>query len=89
MQTTANGILVVQAINNSTTSVGAFSLSHPLRAGAYDYRLFKGGLNPNDPTVLQDWFLRSTLVQEPTVRIIGPELSTYGSVLPTAIDMVV
>ena len=56
-ETTANGILVVNAINGATTAPGAFSLSNcELRAGAFDYDLFRGGVSgsPND------WFLRST-----------------------------
>ena len=41
--TTANGILVVDAISGATTSPGAFSLSNPeLRAGAFDYRSVPG-----------------------------------------------
>ena len=54
--TTANGIQVVSAVSGATTSPGAFSLANPeLRAGAFDYRLFRGGVSgsPND------WFLRS------------------------------
>ena len=54
--TTANGILVVGAINGATTAPGAFSLSNPeLRAGAFDYRLFRGGASGS----ANDWFLRS------------------------------
>ena len=61
--TTANGILVVDAINNATTTTDAFSMANPeLRGGAYDYRLFRGGLNDSDPN---NWFLRSTFVVEP------------------------
>ena len=87
--TTANGILVVDAISGATTSPGAFTLSNAeLRAGAFDYRLFQGGVSgsPND------WFLRSTLVSPPIPPvtppplspIIGPELATYGVVQPLA-----
>lgn len=90
--TTANGILVVQAINNSTTAPNSFNLSAPIRVGAYDYRLFRGGLNPNDPATAQDWFLRSTFIPpsvppapQNLLPILGPELSVYGSVLPTAL----
>lgn len=90
--TTANGILVVQAINNSTTAPNSFNLTAPIRAGAFDYRLFRGGLNPNDPATAEDWFLRSTFVPTPKppmpqnlLPILGPELSVYGSVLPTAL----
>jgi outer membrane autotransporter protein len=62
-QTTSNGILVVNAINGATTAPGAFTLDNPeLRAGAFDYRLFQGGLNGSDPN---DWFLRSTFLVPP------------------------
>jgi outer membrane autotransporter protein len=90
LQTTANGILVVNAINGATTASGAFTLGNPeLRAGAFDYRLFQGGLNGSDPN---DWFLRSTFVEEAPstpmlVPIIGPELATYGVVQPIARQM--
>ena len=51
--------LVVNAINGATTAPGAFTLGNPeLRAGAFDYRLFQGGLNGSDPN---DWFLRSSV----------------------------
>lgn len=83
--TTSNGILVVEAINNATTTANAFTLAAPVRAGAYDYRLFRGGLDPNDPVTSQDWFLRSRFA--PLNPILGPELSVYGSVLPSALDL--
>jgi outer membrane autotransporter protein len=62
--TTANGILVVVANEvGGTTQPGMFVLDNPeLRAGAFDYRLFRGGLDPSDPTVSSDWFLRSTFL---------------------------
>jgi outer membrane autotransporter protein len=62
-QTVSNGILVVQTVNNATTSPGAFSLAGEVRGGAYDYFLFRGGLNGNAP---QNWFLRSTFDMGPT-----------------------
>ena len=53
-----NGILVVNAINGATTAPGAFTLpAGELRAGAFDYDLFRGGVGGSSP---QDWFLRST-----------------------------
>jgi outer membrane autotransporter protein len=61
--TTANGIEVVQAINGATTAAGAFRQgSGELRAGAFDYDLFRGGVSgsPND------WFLRSSFLAPPT-----------------------
>jgi outer membrane autotransporter protein len=102
-QTTANGILVVQAINSGTTVPGAFTLGGAeLRGGAFDYDLFRGGLNGSDPN---NWFLRSTFIgpegpgpAEPIgptpppstpglFPIIGPELATYGVVQPIARQM--
>lgn len=62
--TVANGILVVDAITGATTTPGAFTLANgELRAGAYDYRLFRGGLNPSN--FPNDWFLRSSFVTPP------------------------
>ena len=90
--TTANGILVVNAINGATTAPGAFTLSNAeLRAGAFDYRLFRGGVSGSP----DDWFLRSTFIEPPVPPvpptppvppspIIGPELATYGVVQPLA-----
>jgi outer membrane autotransporter protein len=62
-ETTGNGILVVNAINSGTTAPGAFTLDNPeLRGGAFDYRLYRGGLNGSDPN---DWFLRSSFIVPP------------------------
>ena len=55
--TTANGILVVQAVNGGTTAGSAFTLAGEVRAGFHDYRLYQGGFNGSSPN---DWFLRST-----------------------------
>jgi outer membrane autotransporter protein len=69
-ETTANGILVVNAINGATTVPGAFSLSNgELRAGAFDYDLFRGG----DPGSPNDWFLRSTFIVPPVPPVVPPE----------------
>jgi outer membrane autotransporter protein len=74
-ETAGNGILVVDAINGGTTAPGAFTLDNPeLRGGAFDYRLYRGGLNGSDP---DDWFLRSTFIVPPVppgpVDPIGPD----------------
>ncbi|MCB8823170.1 autotransporter family protein [Microvirga rosea] len=53
---TDNGILVIDATNGGTTAAGAFSLANEVRGGAFDYRLFRGGLDGSNP---DDWFLRS------------------------------
>ena len=69
-ETTSNGILVVNAINGATTAPGAFTLANPeLRAGAFDYDLFRGGLSGSDP---QDWFLRSSFVAPVVPPIVPP-----------------
>lgn len=61
--TQANGIEVVSAINGATTASGAFSLGgQEVRAGAFDYDLFQGGVGGSDP---QDWFLRSDFAVPP------------------------
>jgi outer membrane autotransporter protein len=68
-QTVANGILVVQTLNNATTAPGAFSLLGEARGGAYSYFLFRGGLNGDAP---EDWFLRSTFPVPPLVATPPP-----------------
>ncbi len=60
---TTNGIQVVSAINGATTVPGAFTLANgELRAGAFDYDLFRGGVNGGSAN---DWFLRSSFVVPP------------------------
>ena len=61
-ETVANGIAVVQAINGGTTAPGAFALAGEVRGGAFDYRLFRGGLSGSNPN---DWFLRSSFIIPP------------------------
>ena len=56
-----DGIRLVQAINGATTTPNNFTLpAGELRAGAFDYDLFRGGLNPSN--FPNDWFLRSDFV---------------------------
>ena len=76
--TTANGILVVNAINGATTAPGAFTLAPgELRAGVFDYRLFQAGITGSDPN---SWFLRSTfLVPAATPSAMPPAyLPAFG-----------
>lgn len=54
--TLADGILVVQTVNGGTTADRAFSLTQPVEAGAYTYRLFRGGAAGNNP---DNWYLRN------------------------------
>lgn len=59
--TTGNGILVVDATNGTTTP-NAFTLAGEVRGGAFDYFLFRGGINGSNP---DDWFLRSDFTVPP------------------------
>ena len=61
-ETTANGILVVNAINGATTAPGAFTLEGEARGGAFDYDLFRGGVSGGSAN---DWFLRSSFIVPP------------------------
>ncbi|MDI9781011.1 autotransporter outer membrane beta-barrel domain-containing protein, partial [Pseudomonas putida] len=52
-------IQVVEARDGATSSATAFVQTQRLSVGAYDYRLFKGGVTPGSAN---SWFLRSTVV---------------------------
>ncbi|HDS1817916.1 TPA: autotransporter outer membrane beta-barrel domain-containing protein [Pseudomonas putida] len=60
--TTQNGIQVVEAREGATSSATAFIQTQTLSVGAYDYRLFKGGVTAGSEN---SWYLRSTLVSPP------------------------
>ncbi|MCG8294767.1 autotransporter outer membrane beta-barrel domain-containing protein [Pseudomonas entomophila] len=60
--TAGNGIQVVEAREGATSSDTAFVQTQTLSAGAYDYRLFKGGVTAGSEN---SWYLRSTLVTPP------------------------
>ena len=71
--TQGDGILVVQVLDPARSAAGAFALpSGELRAGAFDYDLFHGGVGGSNPA---DWFLRSDFVVEPAPPIEPPETS--------------
>ncbi|GLC94918.1 hypothetical protein Tamer19_43260 [Cupriavidus sp. TA19] len=74
--TQGNGIRVVQAVNGATTGTQAFVLPGELRAGAFDYRLFRGGTDGSGPN---DWFLRSHFIVGPQQE---PPATATGGVLP-------
>jgi outer membrane autotransporter protein len=61
-ETEGDGILVVSTINGGTTAVGAFQRANEVRAGAFNYDLFRGGITGGSP---EDWFLRSVFVVPP------------------------
>ena len=73
-ETVANGIPVVQVMGGGATAPGAFALAGEVRGGAFDYDLFRGGLNGSSPN---DWFLRSSFVVGPPVvpPVVPPETS--------------
>lgn len=62
--TPQNGIQVVEARDGATSTATAFVQTQTLSAGAYDYRLFKGGVTAGSEN---NWYLRSTLVAPPVV----------------------
>ena len=86
--TTANGILVVDAVNGATTVPGTFVLAGPVVAGPYEYSLFRSSVDASNP---QAWFLRSELDcrLDPTAAVCrkpGPdpdireEVSLYAAI---------
>jgi outer membrane autotransporter protein len=82
-ETVADGIRVVQAVRG-TTAPGAFTLAAgEVRAGFFDYRLFRGGLDPSVSP--NDWFLRSAFALvpiDPSTPLVplGPSLPGNPSV---------
>ncbi|MFJ4452925.1 autotransporter outer membrane beta-barrel domain-containing protein [Pseudomonas sp. NPDC089392] len=60
--TSRNGIQVVEARDGATSTATAFVQTQKLSAGAFDYRLFKGGVTAGSEN---SWYLRSTLVAPP------------------------
>ena len=68
-ETVADGIRVVRAARG-TTDPGAFTLVGEVRGGAFDYDLFRGGLDPSSSP--NDWFLRSTFTVGPPEEIVPP-----------------
>ncbi|WP_025754170.1 MULTISPECIES: autotransporter outer membrane beta-barrel domain-containing protein [unclassified Pseudomonas] len=60
--TALNGIQVVEARDGATSTATAFVQTQTLSVGAYDYRLFKGGVTAGSEN---SWFLRSTVVAPP------------------------
>jgi autotransporter-associated beta strand protein len=58
-ETFENGIPVVITENGATTDDHAFELVDEVRAGAFTYDLFRGGVEGTNP---QDYFLRNTFI---------------------------
>lgn len=78
-QTVQDGIAVVQAQGGAVSDSGAFSLAQSISAGAFDYRLFKGGVTGNE----NNWYLRSTVVAGP-VAAPSPTLPVLPAAVPGA-----
>lgn len=75
--TAQNGIQVVEARDGATSTATAFVQTQTLSVGAYDYRLFKGGVTAGSEN---SWYLRSTLVAPPApAPVPGPEQPTQPS----------
>lgn len=66
--TNGDGIAVVDVVNGGSTEPGAFSLAGRVAAGAYEYRLYRGGSDNPDA-----WYLRSTLEEVPEEGGPAPE----------------
>jgi hypothetical protein len=74
--TTANGILVVEAVGSATTDANAFVLAGgSITENGYLYELFRGGVNGNAP---QSWFLRGR--SDPSGPLPG---GTGATAIPT------
>ncbi|MEP6566905.1 MAG: autotransporter outer membrane beta-barrel domain-containing protein, partial [Mesorhizobium sp.] len=73
-ETTADGIMIIQAINGASSDTTAFALDAPVAAGAFEYYLFKGGVSAGSD---ENWYLRSSLIT-PTSPAAAP-----GALEPT------
>jgi len=79
-RTRANGILVVDAVNQATTAPGAFYLGNPLRVGAYNYDLLRGAI---DGSSTESWYLRSTIVVGSALPLPTGQLPPLSTTPPT------
>ncbi|KPH00325.1 autotransporter [Pseudomonas sp. RIT-PI-q] len=69
--TQQNGIQLVQAQGAAVSENGAFSLTGgSLSAGAFDYRLFKGGVTAGTEN---SWYLRSAVIAPAVTTIPNPD----------------
>lgn len=73
-QTTGDGIPVVVTANGGTTTASAFHLAGPVQAGAYEYRLYRGGQGDAN-----GWYLRSQLDPTDPGDPVGPSGSGSGN----------
>ncbi|MEN3931263.1 autotransporter outer membrane beta-barrel domain-containing protein [Microvirga sp. W0021] len=80
--TTGDGIMIIKAVGDATTSTDAFyMLGNRVAAGAYEYSLHRGGSGGE-----QNWYLRNTLpeietTEKPDYRV---EFPLAASIIPVA-----
>jgi len=71
-----DGILLIQSTGGTTSTTDAFQLQDRVRAGAYEYYLYKGGVSGG---TADNWYLRSSLpvaTPTPTPEQTPPQLIT-------------
>lgn len=73
--TLQDGIQVVLASNGASGGASAFTLAGPVSAGAFQYRLFKGGVTPG---TAENYYLRSTVPVTPPDPVIVVPLPSPG-----------
>ncbi len=82
--TSANGILVVEAIGGAQTPAGAFTLAQPLVVGGYTYTLHRGSVDASGP---ENWYLRSADIPPP-VPPVPPTVMPVPASSPLALVLV-
>jgi len=80
-RTQADGIKVIETANGGTTAADAFRLGGRAAAGAYEYRLFRGGYSGGSG---DDWFLRNT---QPVTPVVPPGPNQPSAVVPEQIPL--
>ncbi|WPN32945.1 autotransporter outer membrane beta-barrel domain-containing protein [Pseudomonas sp. P5_109] len=77
--TRQNGIQLVQAQGTALSDNTAFVLTTPVSVGAFDYRLFKGGITPGSEN---SWYLRSSVIAPPVVAVANPDPALPPTLVP-------
>jgi outer membrane autotransporter protein len=77
--TRQNGIQLVQAQGTALSDNTAFVLKTPVSVGAFDYRLFKGGITPGSEN---SWYLRSSVIAPPVVAVANPDPALPPTLVP-------
>lgn len=79
--TLTDGIPVILATNGATTQASAFSLAAPVKAGAYEYYLAKGGVTAG---TTDNWYLRNTVAAQSALVATTPGSTTPVEGVPIA-----